>query len=292
MRATAMACRATAAGLHSAAMRCPPAPEVRARALLLLAIAGLAAGCAGRAAPQQIAVEHPRPAALTGDLYRPARAGPFPAVVLLHGCSGIGPHTVAWAQWLQAEGYAALVLDSFSGRGLRRLCGDSSPLTGRARAHDVYAAARYLKTLPAVDGARIGAMGFSHGGWTVLWASNLEDWYPDVTVKALVAFYPGCGDFRSYRSAIPMLMLLGGKDNWTPSEPCQLIADGAKRDGKNVTAVLYPTAQHAFDSAQLTRPVYIADARRGAGATIEYSAEAHADSEKQVRRFLQSYLRS
>jgi len=88
-----------------------------------------------------------------------------------------------------------------------------------------------------------------------------------------------------------MLMLLGGKDNWTPAEPCQLIADGAKRDGKNVTAVLYPTAQHAFDSAQLTRPVYIADARRGAGATIEYSAEAHADSEKQVRRFLQSYLR-
>src|SRR5437870_700055 len=128
-----MACRGTAAGLHSAAMRCPPAPEVRARALLLLAIAGLAAGCAGRAAPQQIAVEHPRPAALTGDLYRPAGAGPFPAVILLHGCSGVGPHTVAWAQWLQAEGYAALVLDSFAGRGLRRLCGDSSPLTGRAR---------------------------------------------------------------------------------------------------------------------------------------------------------------
>jgi len=144
-------------------MRCPPAPDVRARALLLLVAAvWLATGCAGRAAPQQIAVEHPRPAALTGDFYRPAGVGTFPAVVLLHGCSGIGPHMAAWAQWLQSEGYAALVLDSFSGRGLRRLCGDSAPLTGRARAHDVYAAARYLKTLPDVDSGRIGAMGFSH----------------------------------------------------------------------------------------------------------------------------------
>ncbi len=212
-------------------------------------------------------------------------------MILLHGCSGIGPNIVAWAQWLQSEGYAALVLDSFAGRGLKRLCGDSSPLTGRARAHDVWAAARYLRSLPDVDGGRIGAIGWSHGGWTVLWASSLEDWYPDVTVKALVAFYPGCGDFGFYRSSIPMLMLLGGKDNWTPAERCQLVADVAKGNGKNVTALLYPTAQHAFDSAGLVGQVYVADARRGAGATIQYNPEAHADAEKQVRRFLQSYLK-
>ena len=51
-----------------------------------------------------------------------------------------------------------------------RLCGSSDPLTGRARAHDVYAAAQYLKAQPDVDAARIGAIGWSHGGWTALWA--------------------------------------------------------------------------------------------------------------------------
>ena len=183
--------------------------KARPRALLGLALAGLIAGCATRGVEGQIPVTHPRAATLTGDLYRPSRPGPHPAVVLLHGCSGVGAHARAWARWLQSEGYVALVLDSFSGRGLKRVCGNSDPLTGRARAHDVYAAAQYLKAQPDVDAARIGAMGWSHGGWTVLWASRLEDWYPDVKVKGLVAFYPYCGDTPSYISSIPTLMRAG-----------------------------------------------------------------------------------
>jgi dienelactone hydrolase len=260
-------------------------------ALLVLALAGLVAGCASRALPQQIPVAQPRPATLTGALYRPSGEGPFPAVVLLHGCGGIGPNMHAWAYWLQSEGYAALVLDSFSGRGLRRVCGDPALLTARARAHDVYAAARHVKALPDVDGARVGAIGWSHGGSTVLWASRLDQSYPDVTLKVLGAFYPGCGGFPGYRSSIPMLMLLGGRDNWAVPEPCKVVAAAARRDGKNLVAVLYPTAQHGFDSATLSREFFVPDARRGAGATVAYDPEAHADSEQQLRQFLQSYLR-
>src|SRR5215470_19088969 len=81
-----------------------------------------------------IAVAEPQPATLTGELFTPSRGGLHPAVVLLHGCGGITPNVGAWAQWLQGEGYAALVLDSFQGRGLRNLCGDSSPLLPAARA--------------------------------------------------------------------------------------------------------------------------------------------------------------
>jgi dienelactone hydrolase len=262
------------------------------RILCVLALALLVAGCArGVIAPEQVAVKFPRPATLAGDLYRPAGEGPFPALVLLHGCSGIQPNTLTWAHWLRSEGYVALVLDSFSGRGLKRLCSDSSPLTGQARATDVWAAAQHLTRLPFVDGARIGAIGWSHGGWTVLHAPRFDYLYPDVALKALVAFYPFCGDQAVYRGAIPLLILAGADDNWTPARPCELLAESARRDGKDVTIVVYPGAHHGFDSAHVARPIVIADARRGAGATVAYDPAAHEDARKRLHRFLEAKLK-
>ena len=259
---------------------------------LLAAAAFSVAGCTGGVVAHTVPVSSPRPAVLSGDLYRPGGAGPFPAVILLHGCSGPAPNGTAWAVWLQAEGYAALTLDSFAGRQLTRLCGDTSALTGAARADDVFAAAATLAKLPFIAGGRIGAMGFSHGGWTVLWASRFQARYDDVKLRALVAFYPSCGDVPSLAATAPLLMLLGGQDDWTPAEPCRLLAQAARRQGRVVVDVTYPDARHAFDGSHIARRTYIPDARRGRGATIEYNPAAHADSEKRLREFLNQYLRS
>lgn len=267
-------------------------PVAMSRLPMLLVATVLAAACAGGVVSQAVPVASPRPAVLRGDLYRPAGSGPFPAVVLLHGCGGPAPNVTAWAIWLQAEGYAALTLDSFAGRGLTRLCGDSSALTGGARSEDVFAAARTLAGLPDIDGERIGAMGFSHGGWTVLWASRYQSRHDDIRLRALVAFYPACGDVPSLATSAPMLMLLGAQDNWTPAEPCRLLAEGARRQGRTVLDVTYPDAHHAFDGSHIARRTYIPDARRGQGATVEYNPAAHRDAEKQVRQFLQQHLRS
>ena len=68
------------------------------------------------------AVTSPAPATLTADLSTPRGAVPFPAVILLHRCGRIGANIKDWAVWLRHEGYAAFVLDSFGGRGLKRLC--------------------------------------------------------------------------------------------------------------------------------------------------------------------------
>jgi dienelactone hydrolase len=268
-------------------------PLAMPRLSSLLAAAVLAmAGCTGGVVTHAVPVTTPRPAMLSGDLYRPAGTGPFPAVILLHGCGGPAPNGSAWAVWLQAEGYAALTLDSFAGRHLTRLCGDASALTGGARAEDVFAAAATLAKLPFIDRERIAAMGFSHGGWTVLWASRYQSRHDDVKVRALVAFYPACGDVPSLATTAPLLMLLGGQDDWTPAEPCRLLAQDARRQGRVVVDVTYPDARHAFDASNILRRNYIAEARRGRGATIEYNSAAHADSEKQLRRFLHQYLRS
>ena len=72
---------------------------------------------------------------LVGRLYRPKGAGPLPAVVMMHGCSGMwqrdGTTPTAnyrfWAEHFQGRGYAALLLDSFGPRRARDLYAESPP---------------------------------------------------------------------------------------------------------------------------------------------------------------------
>ena len=143
---------------------------------------------------------------------------------------GVTPNGPAWAQWLQSEGYAALVVDSFQGRGLRNLCADSRPLMPAVRAADVYAAAAKLKSMGVVDGDRIAAMGFSHGGGTVLAAWRTQSKHPDVTLRALIALYPGCGSQQlPPPDAAPLLILAGAKDDWTPAEKLPKLVDTRAR---------------------------------------------------------------
>jgi dienelactone hydrolase len=258
----------------------------------LLAVTLALAGCAAplASAYHQVNVTLPTPATLTAELHLPRGQGRFPALILLHGCAGIGPNVEAWARWLAWEGYGALVLDSFGGRGLRRVCGDSSALTGGARAPDVYAAARYLATLPAVDAHRLGAIGWSHGGWTVLRSAHIEDLYPDVRLRALVTFYPYCGDTVSYQARPPLLILHGEADDWTPIMLCRYVVDAARALGRDVTLVGYPRAHHGFDASTLVRPTLIPEARGGRGATVAYDPAAHGDAEQRLRTFLRRTL--
>jgi poly(3-hydroxybutyrate) depolymerase len=61
----------------------------------------------------------PEPGApLRGLLFRPKGEGPFPAVVLLHGCRGIQPYQRDWAGKLAEWGYVALLVDSFGPRNV------------------------------------------------------------------------------------------------------------------------------------------------------------------------------
>src|SRR5690348_12017116 len=61
------------------------------------------------------------PVQLSALQFRPQGQGPFPAIVLLHGCSGMytrsGNVTNSyrhWAELLSEDGYVALLVDSFN----------------------------------------------------------------------------------------------------------------------------------------------------------------------------------
>ena len=175
---------------------------------------------------------------------------------MMHDCSGLGPSSSGapgrWQQQLVSEGYVVVVPDSFSTRGHPNgVCTDPSPsrndVSPARRAHDAYAALAYLRTLPDVDGRRIGLMGGSHGGSTTLTAMIAPESDADPLASdkragfaAAVALYPACVSSRRtwaqprdgvYRPIAPLLILIGEKDDWTPAEPCRKLTDAARAAG-------------------------------------------------------------
>src|SRR5262249_22817653 len=106
---------------------------------------------------------------------KPAGQGPFPAVVIMHDCSGLGPQSSAdpyrWQTRLVRAGYAVIQPDSFSTRGHPNgVCADGSPpiVNYVQRGRDAYAALDYAQSLPFVDPKRVAILGGSHGGSTTL----------------------------------------------------------------------------------------------------------------------------
>lgn len=258
-------------------------------------------------------------------LSKPAGDGPFPAVVILHDCSGLGPRSSGmpwrWSSELTRRGYVTLWPDSFTARGrLKGVCTDATPprVTYAQRAGDAYAALAHLASLSFVDRQRIAVMGASHGGSSTLAAivaSAANAGRTGARFAAAIALYPGCGQSigpswsverakgpgrpitgyaGAFKPVAPLLILVGELDDWTPAEPCRRLAGASKAAGYPVEIKVYAGAHHSFDSAAPVRYAaerINANAPTGRGATTGGNAEAWADAIEQVVGFLARHLR-
>ena len=254
---------------------------------------------------------------LTGWLTVPSGEGPFPVVILGHGCNGVDP-TVAgsawnqmqqWASFLGQNGYATLILDSYTARGLTNIC-DAAPNGGiitlggqhislesfdELRGADFYAAADFLAKLPYIDPRAIGLLGDSNGGASVLNAAAESDTDTAASsaqltqdggrIAAVVALYPGCQEnlIHSLFSA-PILILMGTADDWTPPAPCEALANYPRASGGQVTLKLYQGATHVFD---VNAPSRVAEGKYH----LAYDPAATADSRQQILGFFSEYLK-
>ena len=233
--------------------------------------------------------------AIPVSVEKPQGSGPFPAIVMLHDCSGLGPRSSGaprrWARTLVERGYVVVIPDSFSSRGdPEGVCTEGAPrskidVSPRRRAQDARDAWQYARGLSFVDKDRIGVMGGSHGGTTTLLALT------EPAFRAAVALYPRCSAAGAeYRPYAPVLILAGELDDWTPAEECRRLA--GKVDA--VTLKVYPGAHHSFDSAN---PVRFVDSRinpaapGGRGATTGGNAEAWSDSIREVSAFFARHLK-
>jgi len=240
---------------------------------------------------------------LKGDLFRPAGDGPFPAVVALHGCDGLhardgdlSPRHADWAERLARQGFLVLLPDSFGSRGLGPQCRvrEREVRPSRERVADALAAKAYLQTRRDVKAGAISLLGWSNGGSTVLYAVEPrrapKDGKPDFA--AAVSFYPGCRtplENGRWRARLPLLILIGGADDWTPAEPCEALAKKAQHFGDRVSIKIYPGAYHAFDHPGAPVRVVKGLAYTGNGTGTAHTGTdpaARADALERVPAFL------
>ena len=265
----------------------------------------IAAGCASSAVSFPNATPT-TPKEVPAELYTPSGTGPFPAVVLLHGCHGVSASTRQWARWFKERGYVALIVDSWAARGITEDCSPTSPdLPNTARFDDAVGALRFLHARSDVDRDHVGVIGWSNGGAFAMALVNGPSQgrarqrgvvIPEPGYRAAVAFYPGgCPSLIGQLAVRPLLVLIGASDDWTAAGPCVQMAESMRQRGADVSVVLYPGAYHYFDVEGQARTFLsdvVKDERTGAlGATVAYDSSADADAHRRVSEFFGYHLR-
>lgn len=247
---------------------------------------------------------------LTGRLYRPEGPGPFPAFVLMHGCSGLwrrdgqepAPALEAWADHWRKRGYLALHVDSFGPRGEREICTHRTRTIRpeRDRPLDAHAALRWLAQRPDVDPKRIHLQGWSNGGMAVL--GTVREGAPGYVLggaefRSAVAFYPGCTYWTrmvEYRSRVPLLIQAGAEDDWTPSVHCEALVLKSAGRGARMEIDVYPESHHAFDGvgAVRARPEVSNPASpTGWGATVGANPRTRAQAYQRTTEWVAAHDR-
>ncbi|WP_426535544.1 dienelactone hydrolase family protein [Bradyrhizobium sp. McL0615] len=227
---------------------------------------------------------------IQGYLARPDGAGPFPAVVGLHGCAGMHDTTKQrLADELVARGYVVLLVDSYATRrGVDYACTSSAFATFVRRRPDAYGALAFLGSQTFVDPHRVAVVGFSAGARVALSVAepnSFEQFVPSDTLRfrAAAAFYPPCKQAMA-RPGIPTLIFIGALDDWTPAEDCASKIANWGNDGPPIELVVYPGAYHGFYYRHLQPGTTMFD------HWLEYNGEAADDASHRLHRFLDRHL--
>jgi dienelactone hydrolase len=226
------------------------------------------------------------------ELVTPSGPGPFPTVLLIHGCGGLhgdkGPNPIMaeYARSAVEAGWAAAILDSYSPRqweapwARRRVC-RGLRLQGWRRAADVLAGLDLLQSDARVDHRHLRIASWSHGGWAVGDLVTLRD--PGdgsfrrtmADVEAIyftypICFFPSQGGRRDWTWKGGVRFVFAEHDTVQSAAGCRSMADRARRAGSEVETVVFPGVTHAFDERV-----------RSADSTFKFdpaaTARAHAE---------------
>lgn len=210
------------------------------------------------------------------EIFMPEGAGPFPVVLMLHGCGGPRPFLNDMAKVATRAGAAAALVDSFSPRLITRnaayatVC-TGARLRGRERAGDLYAAMAWLRRQPWADAHRIIAAGWSHGAWTIMdglalrsgdemrRATGIRDLSAEplagLTGSFLAYPYAGPTSFagrRPWRMAPKSVAITVGRDAVVGYTRPRAALTRLRDHGMPIEMVHFADATHAFEDAHTT----------------------------------------
>lgn len=240
-------------------------------ALLVGVLAAPSSALAWTYTPEKVTFVNDQGITLTGYLFKPSGNGPFPAVVMMHGCAGVFSYSNPakgvqkmfreWGDRLAKAGYIALLVDSYTPRNTpQKQCSNGSAGVSEVndRPYDAYAGLKYLASRADVSADKIGLLGWSHGGSSVMAAMEGTQFNSSYNFKVAVAFYPGCGLSNAFggiknstwKSYAPFTILIGSADTTVSVSTCQTRVSNANALGaSNLELKIYQNAHHSFDGA-------------------------------------------
>jgi dienelactone hydrolase len=195
---------------------------------------------------------------------------------MLHGCGGRRPFQNDIAEVAIEAGAAAVQIDSYAPRRISRVAAIATVCTGarlhgRERAGDLYAAMAWTRGQSWADPNRIAAIGWSHGGWTIMdalalrpgaemaRATGLND-LPEEPLEglagALIVYpYAGVGTYagrRDWRIAPRSVAIIAERDYIVGSSRAAL--ERQRTRGAPIDIHLFENATHAFEDEQAEDP--------------------------------------
>jgi dienelactone hydrolase len=207
-----------------------------------------------------IPVNDPAIKAIGGALFKPAGAGPFPGVIYM--------------------------LDSFTPRNepkdacanLGNLDGEKAMQYVTRGSNDALAAVAVLKAMPEIDAKHIFLAGFSLAGTSSLLANDTKNPASrGAGVAGVIAYYPFCYD--GVDPSVPVLALVGEKDDWTPAAKCQAVTGKS-----NFELVVYPGITHAF-AVPFPKPT------DNLGHHLVYDEKATQDAQQRADAFMAARMK-
>jgi dienelactone hydrolase len=215
------------------------------------------------------------PLNISGQLRIPVADYLIPAVIVLHGSSGLDTRGSLYVEALNDAGIATLEIDMWSARGLSG--GGDRPALPTFTVPDAFSALKFLADHSAIDPTKIGVLGFSWGGVVTMLSATMD--YTDIFGEGLsfaahVANYPVCwaytagipGLFFDNLTNAPVLIQIGDKDDYDDGpSPCEALA----APFANVSIHVYNNAYHAYDRLQPALTVVDPFSHQGAGGAVE-----------------------
>jgi carboxymethylenebutenolidase len=173
-------------------------------------------------------------------------SGTGPGILLMHAWWGLNDFFKSLADRLAAEGFVVLAPDLYGGKTASEIEDAEKLISGldyREAIKDEVVALDYLLKHPAVQGDKVGAIGFSMGGGYATWLAALR---PEVT--AVVLFYGGSEQGPDYAQKTEAAFLghFAEGDEWEPDEGVKQLESQLRAAGRDVTFYFYKDVGHWF----------------------------------------------